>query len=64
MIYELRIYTTIPGRMPNLLARFENHTLKIWEKHEIKQLGFWFVTQLSEDYPTFKSTGSETVAHN
>ncbi|KAK3661602.1 hypothetical protein LTR56_000090 [Elasticomyces elasticus] len=41
MIYELRIYTTIPGRMPNLLARFENHTLKIWEKHGIKQVGFW-----------------------
>ncbi|KIX94482.1 uncharacterized protein Z520_09868 [Fonsecaea multimorphosa CBS 102226] len=41
MIYELRIYTTIPGRLPNLLARFENHTLRIWEKHGIKQLGFW-----------------------
>lgn len=45
MIYELRIYTTIPGRMPNLLARFENHTLKIWERHGIKQLGFWLVMQ-------------------
>ena len=43
-IYELRIYTTIPGRLPNLLARFENHTLRIWEKHGIKQLGFWYVT--------------------
>ncbi|EXJ71751.1 uncharacterized protein A1O5_05561 [Cladophialophora psammophila CBS 110553] len=41
MIYELRIYTTIPGRLPNLLARFENHTLRIWEKHGIRQLGFW-----------------------
>ncbi|KIW18237.1 hypothetical protein PV08_02525 [Exophiala spinifera] len=41
MIYELRIYTTVPGRLPNLLARFENHTLKIWEKHGIRQLGFW-----------------------
>jgi len=41
MIYELRIYTTLPGRMPNLLSRFENHTLKIWEKHGIKQVGFW-----------------------
>lgn len=41
MIYELRIYTTLPGRMPNLLARFENHTLRIWEKHGIKQVGFW-----------------------
>ena len=43
MIYEMRIYTTIPGRMPNLLARFENDTLKLWEKHGIKQVGFWYV---------------------
>ena len=40
-IYELRIYTTLPGRMPNLLARFQNHTLKIWQRFGIKQLGFW-----------------------
>ena len=42
-IYELRIYTTVPGRMPNLLRRFEDHTLRIWEKHGIKQVGFWYV---------------------
>ena len=41
MIYELRIYRTVPGRMPNLLARFQNHTLRIWEKHGIRQAGFW-----------------------
>ena len=41
MIYELRIYQTLPGRMPNLLARFQNHTLRIWEKHGIRQAGFW-----------------------
>jgi hypothetical protein len=41
MIYELRIYQTVPGRMPNLLARFQNHTLRIWEKHGIRQAGFW-----------------------
>ncbi len=41
MIYELRIYRTIPGRMPALLSRFANHTLKIWEKHGIRQAGFW-----------------------
>ena len=29
MIYEIRIYRTLPGRMPNLLARFQNHTLRI-----------------------------------
>jgi hypothetical protein len=43
MIYELRIYSCLPGRLPALLKRFENATLKIWEKHGIKQAGFWTV---------------------
>jgi hypothetical protein len=41
MIYELRIYRTVPGRLPALLARFENHTLRIWERLGIRQAGFW-----------------------
>lgn len=41
MIYELRIYECIPGRLPDLLKRFDTITLKIWEKHGIKQAGFW-----------------------
>jgi hypothetical protein len=41
MIYELRVYRTVPGRMPNLLKRFNEHTLRIWERHGIRQAGFW-----------------------
>jgi hypothetical protein len=41
MIYELRIYKCVPGRLPALQKRFETITLKIWEKHGIKQAGFW-----------------------
>jgi hypothetical protein len=41
MIYELRVYKSVPGRMPALNNRFANITLKIWEKHGIKQAGFW-----------------------
>src|ERR1700730_1854295 len=41
MIYELRIDRCVPGRMPALLSRFENETLRIWEKHGICQAGFW-----------------------
>ena len=41
MIYELRIYTCVPGRLPALLKRFETITLKLWEKHGIRQAGFW-----------------------
>ena len=41
MIYELRIYHTLPGKLPALLNRFDTITLKIWERHGIKQAGFW-----------------------
>jgi hypothetical protein len=41
MIYELRIYECVPGRLPALNDRFANITLKLWEKHGIKQAGFW-----------------------
>lgn len=41
MIYELRIYNCIPGRLPALLKRFESTTLEIWKRHGIRQVGFW-----------------------
>lgn len=41
MVYELRIYEAIPGKLPNLNERFQTITLKIWERHGIKQVGFW-----------------------
>ena len=43
MIHELRVYHCVPGRLPALLKRFETITLKIWEKHGIRQAGFWTV---------------------
>ena len=41
MIYELRIYRCLPGRLPALLKRFDTVTLKVWAKHGIRQAGFW-----------------------
>jgi len=43
MIYELRIYRCVSGRMPDLLKRFETKTLQIWQKYGIRQAGFWTV---------------------
>ena len=43
MIHELRIYHCISGRLPALLNRFDTITLKIWERHGIRQAGFWTV---------------------
>jgi hypothetical protein len=41
MIYELRVYRCLPGRLPALLKRFETTTLAIWERHGIRPAGFW-----------------------
>ena len=43
MIYELRIYHCLPGRLPALIKRFENTTVRLFEKHGIRQAGFWTV---------------------
>lgn len=43
MIHELRVYHCVSGRLPALLKRFETITLKLWEKHGIRQAGFWTV---------------------
>ena len=41
MIYEMRVYRAVPGRMPALLKRFEAITLDLWKRHGIRQAGFW-----------------------
>ncbi len=41
MIYELRVYRVFPNRMPALLRRFETAALRLWEKHGIRDAGFW-----------------------
>ena len=41
MIYELRVYRVVQGRMADLLARFEHQTLPIMVRHGFLQAGFW-----------------------
>ena len=41
MIMEMRVYRCLPGRLPALMKRFDTLTLKLWDKHGIKQAGFW-----------------------
>ena len=40
-LYELRVYTAAPGKMEALHARFRDHTLRLFEKHGIKSIGYW-----------------------
>ncbi|MDA0269569.1 MAG: NIPSNAP family protein [Chloroflexi bacterium] len=41
MIYELRIYTANTGKMAALQARFRDHTVALFERHGIKNVGYW-----------------------
>ena len=41
MIYELRFYHAIPGRVEALHARFRDHTLRLFQRHGIEVVGFW-----------------------
>jgi hypothetical protein len=40
-VYELRIYYTHPGKLPDLLTRFRDHTCKIFENHGMVNIGYW-----------------------
>ena len=44
MVYELRIYHTYEGKLDDLLARFRDHTMKLFEKHGIKNIAYWTPT--------------------
>ena len=43
-VYELRTYTTLPGRLPALHKRFAEHTMKLFEKHGMRNEGYWTPT--------------------
>ena len=40
-VYELRTYTVLPGRLPALHKRFAEHTMKLFEKHGIRNEMYW-----------------------
>ncbi len=40
-VYELRTYTTYPGRLPALHKRFRDHTMDLFKKHGITNVMYW-----------------------
>jgi len=41
MLYELRTYHAMPGKLSALNDRFEQYTLKFFARHDIRAVGFW-----------------------
>jgi len=48
-LYELRIYTAPKGKLDALHARFKDHTIKLFEKHGITNLGYWVPAKNDEN---------------
>ncbi len=51
-VFELRTYTANEGKLPALQARFRDHTTKLFEKHGMKNVGYWVPT----DTPSNENT--------
>lgn len=47
-VFEYRVYTVHPGKMPNLLARFRDHTCGIFERLGAENIGYWVELEPAE----------------
>ena len=54
-VFEMRTYTTAPGRLDALHARFRDHTNKIFVKHGMELVGYWT--------PTAEETSANTLVY-
>lgn len=47
-VFEMRIYTAAEGKLPELMARFRNHTNYLFVKHGMDLIGYWTPTEGDE----------------
>lgn len=49
--FELRTYTPARGKLTNLLARFRDHTLALFNKHGMTNIAYWLTTEADGKQP-------------
>jgi hypothetical protein len=59
-VFEIRTYTTEPGKLPDLLKRFRDHTTRLFEMHGMTNIVYWVQT----DEPRSKDTLIYLLAHD
>ncbi len=59
-VFELRIYRCNEGKLPNLDARFRDHTIRLFDRHGIKSVAYWHPA----DEPNSKDTLIYIVRHD
>jgi len=58
-VFEIRTYHTFPGRLDALHKRFREHTMKIFEKHGMTNVGYW----VPQDSPARETTLIYVISH-
>lgn len=58
-VFEIRTYTAAAGRLADLNARFRNHTMKLFERHGMKNIAYW----VPQDGPRSSDTLVYVLAH-
>src|SRR3984885_14672075 len=59
-VFELRIYHTLPGKLPALESNFRDTWSKLLAKHDLKVVGYW----VPEGAPAWDNTFIYLVAHS
>jgi hypothetical protein len=58
-VFEIRTYTTPPGKLEALKTRFRDHTVQIFNKHGMTSVGYW----VPQDAPLSQNTLIYILAH-
>jgi hypothetical protein len=58
-VFEIRTYYTLPGRLDALNKRFREHTMKLFEKHGMTNIGYW----VPQDSPARENTLIYVISH-
>ncbi len=59
-VFELRTYTTLEGKLPDLQKRFREHTIEIFNRHHMTSVGYW----VPQDAPRSQNTLIYILAHS
>jgi hypothetical protein len=59
-VFEIRTYTAPPGKLEALKTRFRDHTIRIFNKHDMTSIGYW----VPQDAPLSENTLIYVLAHS
>jgi NIPSNAP len=58
-VFEMRTYTAPEGKLGELNKRFRDHTMRIFQKHGMTNIGYW----VPQDAPRSENTLIYIIAH-